>query len=242
MTHERARVAGNVVVGAGAMVLVLTYLGVRGDPSIPSQVSRVILGGLGSLWLLALGGAVLIGVDLLDEWRQLDRIERAMGLEPAPMSSALRVPATAAVVVTIGGLVVVLAAWAGAAGSHSAGAAIRALNVGIAGLVAAALAMAVGVFGLARVVRLRQSRVLAPWILGALHARLTVRRDARTTTATAAAVVDADQVVMVGKPLRRYHAPGCRVLATGGPYKPVPLAKVPSTTPPCGLCLPEAVA
>jgi hypothetical protein len=81
---EKDRVAGWAVILAGGVALILGYFGVANSPYVADQLSFVISGGLGGLFLLGLGATLLLSADLRDEWGKLDRIERALLEGSAP--------------------------------------------------------------------------------------------------------------------------------------------------------------
>src|SRR5205807_1909788 len=81
-------VLGVVVLLAGwvrlrAAEVVVAWAGASGTPFVADQLSYVASGGVGGLFLLALGLALLMSADHHDEWRKLDAIERAL-TEPGP--------------------------------------------------------------------------------------------------------------------------------------------------------------
>src|SRR5206468_3440434 len=90
MTWLRAewdRVLGFGLIALGAVLLVLGYLGVSNSPYVAEQLSYIVSGGLGGLFLLGAGATLLILADLHDEWRKLDRVEAMLSGEipfPAP--------------------------------------------------------------------------------------------------------------------------------------------------------------
>lgn len=63
---------------AGAVVLVIGWRGVSGTAYVAEQVPYLISAGLGGLFLLGVSSALWLSADLRDEWRKLDRIERAI--------------------------------------------------------------------------------------------------------------------------------------------------------------------
>jgi hypothetical protein len=69
------RVAGFALIAAGAIAIVLGYIGVSDSPYVAEELAYIISGGIGGLFLLGVGAALLISADLHDEWRKLDRIE-----------------------------------------------------------------------------------------------------------------------------------------------------------------------
>ena len=91
MTWLRAewdRVLGFTLIGLGAILLVLGYLGVSDSPYVAEQLSYIASGGLGGLFLLGAGATLLILADLHDEWRKLDRVEAILsGQIPFPTAA-----------------------------------------------------------------------------------------------------------------------------------------------------------
>jgi hypothetical protein len=89
MTWLRAewdRVLGFTLIALGAVLLVLGYLGVSDSPYVAEQLSYIVSGGLGGLFLLGAGATLLILADLHDEWRKLDRVEAMLSGEiPFPV-------------------------------------------------------------------------------------------------------------------------------------------------------------
>lgn len=71
------RVSAWVLIGAGGLAIVLGWLGVRGEALTQKQIPYIISGGIGGLFLLAVGTMLWLSADLRDEWRKLDAIERA---------------------------------------------------------------------------------------------------------------------------------------------------------------------
>ena len=91
MTWLRAewdRVLGFTLIGLGAVLLVIGYLGVSESPYVAEQLSYITSGGLGGLFLLGAGATLLILADLHDEWRKLDRVEAILsGQIPFPVQA-----------------------------------------------------------------------------------------------------------------------------------------------------------
>jgi hypothetical protein len=75
---EWDRALGVALIVAGVIALILGYVGVSNSPYVASELAYIISGGIGGLFLLGLGAALLIMADLHDEWRKLDRIEAAI--------------------------------------------------------------------------------------------------------------------------------------------------------------------
>jgi hypothetical protein len=88
------RVLALVLVLAGAVLLVLGWVGVSGVALAPQQIPYLISGGLGGLFLGGLGVTAWLSADLHDEWRRLDSIEAALTAlaEPAPAPTAVVEP------------------------------------------------------------------------------------------------------------------------------------------------------
>ncbi|MDV6014601.1 hypothetical protein [Haloechinothrix sp. LS1_15] len=63
---------------AAAGTLVAGWFGVSGTPYPAEQLPYLISGGVGGLFLLGISAALWLSADLQDEWRKLDRIERAI--------------------------------------------------------------------------------------------------------------------------------------------------------------------
>ena len=63
---------------AGAVALVIGWIGVSGSGYPAEQNAYIISGGIGGMFLLGLGGSMWISADLRDEWRKLDRLEAAL--------------------------------------------------------------------------------------------------------------------------------------------------------------------
>lgn len=77
LTYIRAqwdRAAAVAAVLAGAIALVLGWIGVSGAVYPAEQLPYIISGGLGGFFLLGLGGLLWLSADLRDEWRKLDQI------------------------------------------------------------------------------------------------------------------------------------------------------------------------
>lgn len=66
-----------VLVVAGAVALVLGWVGASTAVFTSQQIPYVISGGLGGLFCLGLGGTLWLSADLRDEWRKLDELASA---------------------------------------------------------------------------------------------------------------------------------------------------------------------
>lgn len=75
---EWDRVAGFALIILGAIFLVLGYIGVSDSPYLVENLSYIMSGGIGGLFMLGAGATLLVSADLHDEWRKLDRVEHAI--------------------------------------------------------------------------------------------------------------------------------------------------------------------
>jgi hypothetical protein len=67
-----------VLVAAGAIALIVGWIGVSGTAYSAEQLPYIISGGIGGIFLLGVGATLWLSADLRDEWRKLDRIEEAL--------------------------------------------------------------------------------------------------------------------------------------------------------------------
>jgi hypothetical protein len=67
-----------VLVAAGAVALIVGWVGVSGTAYSAEQLPYIISGGIGGIFLLGVGATLWLSADLRDEWRKLDRIEEAL--------------------------------------------------------------------------------------------------------------------------------------------------------------------
>lgn len=63
---------------AGGVVLIVGWFGVSGTAYPAEQLPYIISAGLGGLFLLGVSSVLWLSADLRDEWRKLDRLERAI--------------------------------------------------------------------------------------------------------------------------------------------------------------------
>lgn len=73
---EWDRTAAVVLVVAGGLVLVLGWFGLSDKALTAEQIPYLLSGGVGGIFLAALGATLWLSADLRDEWNKLDRIER----------------------------------------------------------------------------------------------------------------------------------------------------------------------
>ena len=74
--HDRLGAA--IAALAAVVVLLLGWFGVSGTAYPAEQLPYIISGGIGGLFLLGVSSVLWLSADLNDEWRKLDRIERAI--------------------------------------------------------------------------------------------------------------------------------------------------------------------
>jgi hypothetical protein len=72
-----------VLVGVGALALIIGWVGVSSTAYAAEQLPYIISGGLGGIFLLGVGATLWLSADLRDEWRKLDRIEEALAQQAA---------------------------------------------------------------------------------------------------------------------------------------------------------------
>lgn len=77
-----------VLVGAGALALIIGWVGVSSTAYAAEQLPYIISGGLGGIFLLGVGATLWLSADLRDEWRKLDRIEEALTQREAEVALA----------------------------------------------------------------------------------------------------------------------------------------------------------
>ena len=69
------RVGAWVAIVLGAIAVLVGWFGVSDTGYVFEQMPYIVSGGIGGLFLLGLGVALLLSADLRDEWRKLDAIE-----------------------------------------------------------------------------------------------------------------------------------------------------------------------
>ena len=75
---EWDRVAGYGFVLAGAVALVFGFVGVRNSADVIDEISYLVTGGIGAIFLLGVGATLLLSADLHDDFRKLDRVEEKL--------------------------------------------------------------------------------------------------------------------------------------------------------------------
>src|SRR5207249_878226 len=66
------------LMAAGAVALILGWVGVSGEAFPAKQLPYLISGGIAGVFILGLGTLCWLSADLRDEWTKLDRIEDAL--------------------------------------------------------------------------------------------------------------------------------------------------------------------
>jgi hypothetical protein len=253
---EWDRVLGTALIVVGAVLLLVTYQGVANSRFVADQASYLASGGLGGLFLLAVGAMLRIQADLHDEWRKLDRIEAALRGEALPDPEAVLAAAVAGAlpappVVSRGEPVPAGASAVGLTLDWKANGLRRPLGLAAVSL-AVALAvtatgfqhsansgvpdrafggLATGVAGVA----------LAALVVGAYTLALRRRLGGRKVALLAgwlapagAAESPVPGVVVVGDGLSRFHTEGCPTLERARTTR-VPRAEVGDRNP-CAIC------
>ena len=90
------RVTAWALIAAGAIALLVGWLGVSHTAYLAEQVPYLVSAGLFGLFLLGVGATVWLSADLRDEWRKLDEIADALNRrdEEAAVDPAAPDPAT----------------------------------------------------------------------------------------------------------------------------------------------------
>lgn len=234
MTPLRARwdwAAGFALVGLGAVLVVVGSVGVSGSRFASDQLAYIVSGGLGGLLLLGAGATLLITAGLSDEWRKLDRVERALvtasgtprtpqGTDPEPTAEVLvrrgRLLAGVGMLITV---IFLVFAWVRASGEADPEPGLQAIGTGIIGLVIGSVLAALATLGLKRRIQIRKSRLFAPWF----QAETAPARPARNGR------------VLVATGLTRFHRSGCPAVA-GMPTREINRGQIPDELVPCELC------
>lgn len=75
---EWDRVAGYTCLAAGLVVLVIGFAGVRRSADVIDEISYLVTGGFGSIFLLGVGATLLLSADLRDDFRKLHRVQQKL--------------------------------------------------------------------------------------------------------------------------------------------------------------------
>jgi hypothetical protein len=255
---EWDRLVAYLLIAVGATLVVVAWIGVSSTPFVADQLSYVASGGIGGLFLLALGLALMMSADHHDEWRKLDAIEDALrdpgpvrldapasGPVPAdrPLVAAGRTGSTGRAaqaaegrarglsVLAVGAVVsavIMAVGWAHSSGSGRQGAAAEGLTLSLTGLLVALAAVAAFLMPSRSRLTGRRAHLLRRFVLADALA-------GRVAPGQAASIDPSGSVVLVAPGLSRYHRPGCpavRGLATTG----TTLGSVDAGLRPCDLC------
>jgi len=76
------RVSAGVLVAAGAVALIVGWVGASGAVYPAAQIPYIMSGGLLGLFLVGAGGVLWLSADLRDEWRELHRIQEQLASRP----------------------------------------------------------------------------------------------------------------------------------------------------------------
>jgi hypothetical protein len=76
LAWDRAAAVG--LIAAGAVALILGWVGVSGEAFPAKQLPYLISGGIAGVFVLGLGTMCWLSADMRDEWTKLDRIEEAL--------------------------------------------------------------------------------------------------------------------------------------------------------------------
>jgi hypothetical protein len=72
------RVAAWVSIAVGVIVVIAGWNGISDKLYPAQQLPYILSAGVGSVFLLGVGVMLWLSADMRDEWRKLDRIERAI--------------------------------------------------------------------------------------------------------------------------------------------------------------------
>ena len=72
------RAAAVALIAAGAVALVLGWVGVSGEAFPAKQLPYLISGGIAGVFILGVGTLCWLSADMRDEWTKRDRIENAL--------------------------------------------------------------------------------------------------------------------------------------------------------------------
>jgi hypothetical protein len=75
---EWDRVAGYACIVVGLVLLVAGIVGVRTSADVIDEISYLVTGGIGSIFLLGVGSTLLLSADLHDDFRKLHRVEQKL--------------------------------------------------------------------------------------------------------------------------------------------------------------------
>lgn len=216
-------VVGFILMGWGAVVVVVSTIAVSGSRYASDQLSYMVSGGLGGLLLLGAGSTLVITAGLSDEWRKLDRLEDALPYAKIPVPSVRVLVRRGRLIAGAGMLIAAIflaIAWSRASGEADPEPGLQALGTGVIGLLIGSLLAAFATLGLKRRIQLRKNRLFAPWLVDKPVAAPSPTRNGRVLVATG---------------LTRYHHFGCPAI-TGLDTREVSRSQIPKELEPCELC------
>lgn len=76
------RTAAATSLALAALCFLFGWVGVGHTPFTAQQLPYVVSGGLGGILFLTVAAVLWLSADLRDEWRQLERLERALTASP----------------------------------------------------------------------------------------------------------------------------------------------------------------
>jgi len=251
---EWDRVAGYGCLAVGLALLVAGFQGVRHAADVIDEISYLVSGGIGAVFLLGIGATLLLSADLHDDFRTLHRIEEqldalerrlAPGHPAAPERSdppghrtygdaVRRARRLAAMGIAAGGVLFVAGSLRTAhqtTTDHMAGS----VGVALTGTLLVALVAALLVAGLRRSIEARKAAVLGPWLADGPSGG-ALRRSAAPSPAAGPATGAAEPLFVVAG-LHRYHRAGCKALESRAATEIHPADRS-ADLEPCGLCDP----
>jgi hypothetical protein len=78
MRNQSDRAVAWALVALGAVCLLAGWVGASATAFPGEQIPYVVSGALAGIFFLGLGGVIWLSADLRDEWRELERLERAV--------------------------------------------------------------------------------------------------------------------------------------------------------------------
>ncbi len=90
LRNEWDRAGAWLAIGAGALALILGYVGVSNTEFTAEQLPYVVSGGLVGIFLLGIGGMLWLSADLRDEWRTLDAMDAKLDAMDAKLDALER--------------------------------------------------------------------------------------------------------------------------------------------------------
>jgi hypothetical protein len=231
---ERDRAIAYALIFAGAIGVLVCWIGVSDTPFVADQLSYIASGGIGGLFLLAFGLSLLVSADHHDEWRKLDRIEAALGLAPEATGrhtrpgEGRRAGLGVLGLGTVCAVVIIAIGWSRASGTGDHGVSTEGITMSIGGLMVALASSAAYLLPSRQRLMRRRAHLLRGFYL----------TDALNRTAGRPTGADA---LVVAEGLSRYHRAGCRAV-DGLAVTTVTRAGLDPRLTECELCAPTGPA